>query len=154
MEEMSAILKELPKSPKGYGSFYAALCEKVPLGPIPSKEEHNTALNMLGTLGQFVEEGRLPAQEEEAAIAYLQALGHFVAEFEKTVYRPGPVKGVDVLQELMERHNLNQSSFVDEIGAQPVVSRILKGERQLTREHIENLARRFNVSPAVFFDRP
>ena len=151
---MSAILKELPKSPKSYGAFYASLCELVPLAQISSKEEHNTALTMLATLGQFLEEGRLQREEETAAIAYLQALGHFVAEFEKTIYKPGPVKGVDILLELMTRHNLHQSSFLDEIGAQPVVSRILNGERQLTREHIENLARRFNVSPAVFFDRP
>lgn len=150
---MSAILKKLPKSPKGYGAFYAALCELVPLGQISSNEEHTTALTMLGTLGQFVEEGRLSREEEAPAIAYLQALGHFVAEFEKTVYQSGPVKGIAILQELMERHGLNQGSFLDEIGAQPVVSRILKGERQLTRDHIENLAQRFNVSPAVFFDR-
>ena len=151
---MNAILKGLPKSPKGHGPFYAALCELVPLGQISSKEEHKTALNMLGTLGQYVEEGRLQQQEELAAIAYLHALGHFIAEFERAVYKSGPVKGIEILQELMERHDLNQGSFLDEIGAQPVVSRILKGERQLTREHIENLARRFKVSPAVFFDRP
>ena len=152
---MIDILSQLPKSPRGYGPFYAALCELVPLGPISSEEDRNIALAMVVTLGQILEAGRLQQEEEVAAAAsYLMTLGYFVAEFESRVFKPGPVKGADILRELIDRHNLNEGSLQDEIGPQTLVSKILNGEHQLTREHIEKLAGRFNVSPVVFFDRP
>ncbi|EPF12823.1 MULTISPECIES: type II toxin-antitoxin system HigA family antitoxin [Cedecea] len=59
--------------------------------------------------------------------------------------------GVAMLKTLMEHHQLKQSDFQQEIGSKSMVSRILKGERQLTTEHIRRLSRRFGISPALFF---
>ena len=58
---------------------------------------------------------------------------------------------VEVLLSLMEEHNLTQADL-PEIGSQSLVSKILKGERNLTAKHIRKLSKRFHVSPAVFFD--
>ena len=50
---------------------------------------------------------------------------------------------------LMEEHGLTQSDL-PEIGSQGVVSDILRGKRELNVRQIRALAKRFQVSPAVF----
>ena len=61
--------------------------------------------------------------------------------------------GVAVLRALMDQHHLNTTDFQEEIGGKSMVSMILSGSRQLNKEHIETLSRRFKISPALFFDR-
>lgn len=58
--------------------------------------------------------------------------------------------GVAVLATLMEQYGLKQTDFQDEIGGKSLVSRILSGQRQLTVDHIDKLAKRFGISPALF----
>jgi len=50
----------------------------------------------------------------------------------------------------MEEHSLNQSDLA-EIGSQGVISEILRGKRELNTRQIRALAKRFAVSPSVFF---
>jgi HTH-type transcriptional regulator/antitoxin HigA len=58
---------------------------------------------------------------------------------------------VSLLRVLMEQHNLGVSDL-PEIGSKSLVSKILnQRDRQLTRQHIGALSRRFNISPALFF---
>ena len=58
--------------------------------------------------------------------------------------------GITTLRVIMEQHNLGVADL-PEIGSKSLVSRILSGERRLTRNHIEALCKRFNISPALFF---
>jgi len=57
-----------------------------------------------------------------------------------------------VLRVLMEQHNLTISGFKDEIGSKSLVSMILNGKRNLTKEHITKLSKRFSLNPVVFFN--
>lgn len=57
-----------------------------------------------------------------------------------------------VLRVLMNQHGLNLSGFKDEIGSKSLVSMILNGKRNLTKEHISKLSKRFNLNPALFFN--
>ena len=58
---------------------------------------------------------------------------------------------VSVLRVLMDQHNLGVADF-PEIGSKSLVSKILnQRDRQLTRQHIDALSKRFNISPALFF---
>ncbi len=59
---------------------------------------------------------------------------------------------ISVLRVLMEQHNLTVSGFKDEIGSKSLVSMILNGKRNLTKEHITKLSKRFSLNPAVFFN--
>ncbi|MCK4842613.1 MAG: helix-turn-helix domain-containing protein [Methylococcales bacterium] len=59
---------------------------------------------------------------------------------------------ISALRVLMEQHNLTISGFQDEIGSKSLVSMILNGKRNLTKEHITKLSKRFSLSPAVFFN--
>lgn len=59
---------------------------------------------------------------------------------------------VAMLRLLMDQHGLGGADFEGEIGKRSYVSQILSGEKHLTRKHIEKLAARFSISPALFFD--
>jgi HTH-type transcriptional regulator/antitoxin HigA len=59
---------------------------------------------------------------------------------------------VSVLRVLMDQHSLTVSGFKDEIGSKSLVSMILNGKRNLTKEHITKLSKRFSLNPSVFFN--
>lgn len=59
--------------------------------------------------------------------------------------------GAATLKLLMDSHDLKPSDFEEEIGKKSLVSMVLSGKRSLTKTHIEKLAERFKVSPALFF---
>ena len=58
--------------------------------------------------------------------------------------------GVAALRVLMEQYGLGGADL-PEIGSKSLVSKVLKGERGLTRKHILKLSERFGISPMVFF---
>ena len=72
-----------------------------------------------------------------------------VQEFEKAV--SDIPADIAMLRLLMDQHELNGTDF-PEIGDKTLVSKILKGERNLTKDHIVKLSERFDISPALFFD--
>jgi HTH-type transcriptional regulator/antitoxin HigA len=51
----------------------------------------------------------------------------------------------------LDQYGLNMTDFENYIGKKSMVSQALAGKKNLTREHIMNLAHRFDVSPVVFF---
>ena len=57
---------------------------------------------------------------------------------------------VAMLRVLMKQHGLGVVDF-PEIGDKSLVSRILSGSRNLTKQHIRRLAKRFHISEAMFF---
>lgn len=79
----------------------------------------------------------------------LELIAKNIEIYEATLYPVKALMPIEMLQFLMEQHNLGQRDL-PEIGCQSLVSKILNGERQLTVEHIRKLAKRFGVSPAVF----
>ena len=58
---------------------------------------------------------------------------------------------ISILKTLMEQHQLSISDFKDEIGSKSLVSMILNGQRNLTKQHISKLSIRFNINPSLFF---
>jgi len=56
-----------------------------------------------------------------------------------------------IVRHLMEAHNLRQKDLLDVFGTESIVSDVLRGKRELTKQHIRRLSERFHVSPAVFF---
>ncbi len=59
---------------------------------------------------------------------------------------------ISVIRVLMDQHKLTVSGFKDEIGSKSLVSMILNGKRNLTKEHITKLSKRFSLNPSVFFN--
>jgi HTH-type transcriptional regulator / antitoxin HigA len=62
--------------------------------------------------------------------------------------------GVAVLRTLMDQYQLKAEDLKNEIGSKSLVSMILNGSRNLTREHIQALSSRFRLNPAIFFHLP
>ena len=88
--------------------------------------------------------------DNHALAPYLHSLGTLVSEYEREHFPMEDADPVEILEALMDEHHLTQSDL-PEIGNQAKVSEILHGKRKLNTRQIQNLSRRFNVSPAVFF---
>jgi HTH-type transcriptional regulator/antitoxin HigA len=89
-----------------------------------------------------------PSPEEEEAIELMTLLVEF---YEQARYPLPDADATDVLRYLLERNGLSQRDIAPELGSESTVSLVLSGKRQLNRDHIARLSRRFNLSPAVFF---
>jgi HTH-type transcriptional regulator / antitoxin HigA len=90
-----------------------------------------------------------PGAAEQEAVSLLSVL---IEHYEAQRYPLPEARSVEVLRLLMERNGVSEGKITPELGFQASASLILLGKRQLNRGHIARLARRFNVSPAVFFD--
>lgn len=86
--------------------------------------------------------------DEDEAIELLSLL---IERYEAEHYPVPSANPVEVLRFLMANHGLNQKDLVAEFGVESTVSLVLAGKRQMNRDHIARLSRRFHVSPAVFF---
>jgi HTH-type transcriptional regulator/antitoxin HigA len=89
-----------------------------------------------------------PTPEDEEAIELMTLL---VERYEQERYSIPPAEPADVLRFLLDHNRLSQRDIAPELGSESTVSLVLSGKRQLNRDHIARLSRRFNVSPAVFF---
>jgi len=86
--------------------------------------------------------------EEQEAVELLTLL---IEHYESGHYPVPDTDAASVLRFLLEQSGLSQRDIADDLGGESAVSLILNGKRQLNRDHIGRLSRRFNVSPAVFF---
>ncbi len=59
---------------------------------------------------------------------------------------------LSLLRTLMSQHHLTGSDL-PEIGDKTMVSKVLNGNRILSRQAIEKLSERFGLRPAMFFDK-
>jgi HTH-type transcriptional regulator/antitoxin HigA len=87
-----------------------------------------------------------PAEEK-----LIQLLMVLVEEYENKHYPVSAAAPLDVLRHLMEVHELRQKDLVDVFGAESTVSDVLKGKRDITKDQVRRLSKRFHVSPSVFF---
>jgi HTH-type transcriptional regulator/antitoxin HigA len=88
------------------------------------------------------------SRAEEEAVELMTLL---IERYESEHFPITDVEPVDVLRFLLESNGLSQRDISSELGSEATVSLVISGKRQLTREHIARLSRRFRVSPAVFF---
>lgn len=117
------------------------------LGHNPNEQDYHAALALVEEL--LLENPHSPLLEIlcDRITAYensLPEVKNLRTEMDEIPY------GVAILRTLMDQHNLSMSDFAEEIGGKSMVSRVLRGERQLTLSHIRKLAKRFNIPPAVF----
>ena len=85
---------------------------------------------------------------EDEAIDLLTLL---IERYEADRYLLPAADPVAVLRLLMESHGLSQKDLVPELKMESTVSLVLAGKRELNKDHIARLSKRFRVSPAVFF---
>ncbi|WP_027255345.1 helix-turn-helix domain-containing protein [Planktothrix agardhii] len=125
---------------------YIELLTNFPPRPITSEEELELTQNMID---QLLDQGKLSQDEKD----YLNVLGALVYEYEQQQEPIPDIYGVELLKSLIEDNELRQKDLVSIFKTESIVSDILNGKRELTKRHIEELAKFFHVSPAVFFPR-
>ena len=123
---------------------YRRLRTLVPLGTLRTKKDYARAVEMLDAILDEV------GEDEKHPMAELaDAISVFIEKYEAEHVLIPAAKPAAVLKFLMREHDLRQSDL-PEIGSQGVVSEVLAGKRELNARQIKRLAKRFNVSVAVF----
>ena len=120
------------------------LLEKFPPRPISSEEELESTQNIIDNL---IDKPQLTPKEKD----YLNVLGALVFAYEKTQETIPDIYGVELLKVLISERKLRQKDLVCVFKTESIISEILNKKRQLTVHHIQELAKFFNLSPAVFF---
>ena len=124
---------------------YSALLRKVPPKVIRSEEENEAYSEILYRLDQR-SKALTVAERELAALLTL-----LIEDFEERMYRMTRAKPLETLHFLMDQHGMKQKDLVDVFGTPSVVSEVLNGHREMNKEHIKRLSKRFHVSPELFF---
>lgn len=118
-----------------------------PYAHIPHNEdEYETLLNFANELMEVSRH-----KNDERVTTLLELVAKNIEAYESQHYATPVATPIEMLEFLMEQHGLEQGDL-PEIGGQPLVSKVLSGERKLTVEHIKKLSKRFNVSPSVFIE--
>jgi len=111
---------------------------------ITSERQHSEYLSVLDKLAR---QEKLTREEDR----YAQVLMTLVEAYEEQNYSIPDASPVHVLRTLMEANNLRQRDLAPLLGSESIVSEVLSGKRDLNKNHIEKLSKRFGISPAVFF---
>jgi len=90
----------------------------------------------------------------EGQLAYLDTLSVVVESYEAEAFAhefdKEKVEPLRILRHLMNEHQLNASALGQILGERSLGSKILNGDRELSKAHIRILAAHFGVSKALF----
>jgi HTH-type transcriptional regulator/antitoxin HigA len=118
------------------------------IGHIAHEDDYTQALALMDDLVEDYEANRPLIEVLARSIERWENESDDFTEFNARISKLG---GVDALRLLMEQHGLGVADL-PEIGSKSLVSKILNGRgRNLTKDHIAALSKRFSVSPALFF---
>jgi HTH-type transcriptional regulator/antitoxin HigA len=133
-------------SSRGIDTAYLALIRRFPLRPIRTEDELDAASAIIDEL---TDRDDLSPSEAD----FLDVLGDLVEKYEDEHVEMPPVSDAEMLRSLMDEKGVSQADVVRGAGiSKTVLSLVLNGKRDLTREHIEAQSMYFGVSPAAFLD--
>ena len=128
---------------------YRRLAFEIPPKVIRNDDEHAIYLGQLRDMDERW--GALTDAEREL----FSTLKLLVEEYERRIrstpadtHAPGPIFAI---RELMRQHGLRQKDLVGVFETPSVVSEVLSGKRQLTKDHVRRLSERFNQPVERFF---
>jgi len=112
--------------------------------PITFERQHEQYLSVLDKLAA---KDNQTSEEEK----YAEVLMTLIEAYEEEHHSIPDASPVEVLRTLMDANGLRQKDLVPIFGSESVVSEVLHKKRDLNKNHIEKLSKRFHISPAVFF---
>lgn len=105
--------------------------------------------NTAEMINHLMASGKLTRGQE----SYLETLVQLVQAYEASHHAIESLKGIDALKQILQEHGLNSSDLARLLGIHASMgSKILKGERALTVDHLKRLAARFKVRVDTFID--
>ena len=124
---------------------YRELCGEWLPRPIHDDAGLREAYEMIDALSVWPER-QLNADQHD----YLEAVAHFVQEYEGPIEQP-EISGVMMLRHLCEENNLTGADVSRILGAsRQLGAMILRGERRITAEHARALGARFHLDAGAF----
>ena len=142
---MNAIAKDVQRSFKEIGAAWSVLDERVGLGVIRTEKQYK---HMVALADQLIDQ--IGSNERGPLAKLLEVVGTLMEQYEADNLSVQNSEPCQVLNFLMQQHDLKQSDLRTEVGSQGVVSEILNGKREINARQAKSLAERFGVSPAVF----
>jgi HTH-type transcriptional regulator/antitoxin HigA len=126
---------------------YMELCRMLPPRKIADKSEYANVMEVIDAMAGLT----LNHDQED----YLDLLSDLAANYEgKSVDMP-KVPVIEVLKELMEESGLTQTRLAEVLGIDnTLITKILKGEREISVDLARTLARQFNVDASLFLVLP
>ncbi len=124
---------------------YSALLTRFPPKVIRTEKENEKYTEILYDLDRR-NKTLTPAEKELADLLTL-----LIEDFEERRYQLPRAEPLEVLRFLMDQHGLKQNDLVDVFGTPSIVSEVLSGKRELNKDHIKRLSKRFHISPELFF---
>lgn len=105
--------------------------------------------NTTEMIDRLMASGKLTKGQE----LYLETLVQLVQAYEASHHAIEAPRGIETLKQLLEEHSMNASGLARFLGIHASMgSKILKGERALTVDHLKRLAAKFKVRADTFMD--
>jgi len=138
-----------PKPKLACRDDYLALVQRLPLRPLRTVTEYETAAQLLDTMV-------LRADLSDGEKDYVEALSVFIEDFDRrnNVFDTSGRTPLDMLKHLMEANDWDVTALGALFGSKGIASEILRGKRSLSKSHMFKLAERFDVDPGLFLERP
>jgi HTH-type transcriptional regulator / antitoxin HigA len=127
---------------------FADIVHLMPPQAIRDEVQHQKTVAIIDRL---MASGKLTAGQS----LYLETLVQLVQAYEAAHHAidTSPVSGLDSLRHLLAENGMNASDLARLLGVHPSMgSKILRGERSLTVDHLQKLCERFKVNPRLFMD--
>lgn len=118
------------------------------LAHIHDQEEYDQALALMDNLIEDYEENKALIEVLSVSIERWEESADEFSDFNTRIANIS--LDAAILKILMTQYKLGVADF-PEIGSKSLVSKIVNNQRQLTKEHIATLSKRFGISPALFF---
>ncbi len=133
-------LRPFSKMPK----TFEGLCRMLPPRPIRDETDYDNAIEMLDSLVGF--------ELNKDQLDYLEVLTTLVGNYEDVHHAidTSDISGLDSLKYLLEQNNMTASDLGMLLGNRSLGSKILRGERELSKAHLRILADRFKVDAGLF----
>ncbi len=129
---------------------YKALIERFPLTPIKGDKHLDEAHHVAQSL--MLRKVALEPLEED----YLEVLLDEISKYEKKHHalKLAELSPGELLLSFMDEHRLKQVDIAKILSVSSgVANELVKGKRELTKEHCARLGAHFSVSPALFLPK-
>lgn len=124
---------------------YDELIRLFPLRPITDSISHGNAVELAARLAGHP---KLSKDQRDYLIVLSTIIGSY--ESQTSTESRSRTTPIDMLTHLMELHGMSASALGELLGSRELGSRILRGERELSKAHIRALANHFKVNPGLF----
>ena len=129
---------------------YTALIDRFPLVPIKNEDHLDKAHEVAQSL--IIQGAAIAADEAE----YLEVLLDEIGKYENKHHSLNfdDIAPHELLQSFMKDHNLKQVALQKILSVSSgVMSELVSGKRELTKEHCVKLGHYFKVTPALFLPK-